>query len=61
MQLDKYAAPCSEPGRIECIRYPSRAYALEAFYRKECIPLEKTMYVYLPYGYDAGKSTLYST
>lgn len=55
MQLDRYAAPCSEPGRIECVRYPSRAYALEAFYGKRNIPLEKTMYVYLPYGYDSGK------
>lgn len=56
MQLeDKYAAPCSEPGRIECVCYPSRAYVLEAFYKKEYIPLEKNMYVYLPYGYDAGK------
>lgn len=55
MQLDRYAAPCSEQGRIECVRYPSRAYVLEAFYGKESISLEKTMYVYLPCGYDLEK------
>ncbi|WP_455616968.1 alpha/beta hydrolase [Eisenbergiella sp.] len=52
--LDRYTMPCSQSGRIECVRYPSRAYALEAIYGRECIPLEKTMYVYLPYGYDPG-------
>lgn len=55
MEPGKYAVPCSEQGRIECVSYPSRAYTLEAFYKERCLPIEKTMYVYLPYGYDEGK------
>ncbi|HJA65362.1 hypothetical protein B5F07_18935 [Lachnoclostridium sp. An169] len=52
---DRYYTPCTEPGTVEHIRYTSRAYALERFYGEECPPLEKSMYVYLPYGYDNSK------
>lgn len=55
MKWENLYTPCEEQGRIECVRYCTRAYALEHIYKKECIPLEKSMYVYLPYNYDAGK------
>lgn len=55
MQLDKYSTPCIKQGRIECVHYSTRAYALEAIYKKEYIPLVKNMYVYLPYQYDPEK------
>ncbi len=57
---DRYYTPCTEPGTVEHIRYTSRAYALERFYGEECPPLEKSMYVYLPYGYDNSKNTMSS-
>lgn len=55
MELEKLYIPCGEKGRIERVCYNTRAYALEHIYKKEYIPLEKTMYVYLPYNYNPEK------
>lgn len=50
-----FSQPCSQPGTIETVTYDSRAYALEAVNHADQIIIEKTMYVYLPFGYDASK------
>ena len=53
---EKYTTLCSKQGRVECVSYPSRAYTLEAFCGRDEIPIEKKMYVYLPYGYDPDQT-----
>lgn len=55
MEIEKYYEPCEEQGTVECVCYRSRAYALEKIYKKSYLPLEKKMYVYLPYRYDSTK------
>ncbi len=53
--LESFAAPCPEQGKLELAHYTSRAYALEALFQKDHIPMEKNMWVYTPYGYDPKK------
>lgn len=62
-----YTAETSEDirGTVEAVTYNTRAYAYEEYFADELngkqIPVEKTMYVYLPNGYTPEKeySTLY--
>lgn len=37
MEIEKYYEPCEEQGTVECVAYPSRAYALDLFlgYKKQ--------------------------
>lgn len=53
--LASFASPCPEQGKLELVHYTSRAYALEALFHENHIPMEKNMWVYTPYGYDPGK------
>ena len=53
--LETFAAPCPEQGKLELVHYTSRAYALEAVFHEDHIPMEKNMWVYTPYGYDPQK------
>ena len=50
----RFAQPCSPAGKLECLNYQSRAYALEALFGESPIPTEKKMWVYTPPGYDPG-------
>lgn len=49
-------AECANQGTIETVTYTTHAYAAEAASGREDITLEKTMYVYLPYGYSEEKN-----
>ena len=53
--LEQYGSPCSAQGTIETVTYNTQAYALERIYHQEHIPLQKRMFVYLPYQYDPTK------
>ena len=55
MWNDLYKSSCVQQGKIECVEYTSRAYALEAVFEKEIIPTEKKMWIYTPYQYDESK------
>ena len=50
-----YAEECSEKGTVETLRYTCHSYALEAVTGESDIMVEKSMNVYLPYGYDDNK------
>lgn len=62
-----YTAETTEDirGTVEAITYNTRAYAYEEYFAEELngqgLPVEKTMYVYLPHGYseDQEYATLY--
>ena len=62
-----YTAETTEDirGTVEAVTYSTRAYAYEEYFAEELngetLPVEKTMYVYLPAGYseDREYSTLY--
>ncbi len=64
---DEYTAQTSEEirGTVETVTYDTRAYAYEEYFADDLnsaeLPVEKTMYVYLPAGYseDQEYSTLY--
>lgn len=49
---EKYGVPCQCQGKLECVSYQTRAYALEAHYGVDTIPMSKKMWIYTPYGYD---------
>ena len=53
--LESFAAPCPKQGKLELVHYTSRAYALEAIFGESPIAMEKSMWVYTPYGYDPSK------
>ena len=53
--LESFAAPCPKQGKLELVHYTSRAYALEAIFGESPITMEKSMWVYTPYGYDPSK------
>lgn len=55
--LESFAAPCPKQGKLELVHYTSRAYALEAIFGESPIAMEKSMWVYTPYGYDPSKNT----
>lgn len=46
---DKYKEPVDEVGILETVTYPTHAYGIKGC---EDTQIEKTMQVYLPYGYD---------
>ena len=48
-------AECDEKGTVESVTYDTRAYALEELLGEGEMPMQKTMYVYLPYSYDPSK------
>lgn len=48
-------AECDEKGTVENVTYDTRAYALEELLGEGEMPMQKTMYVYLPYSYDPSK------
>lgn len=57
---DPVAQPCEQAGTIEKVEYDTRAYAVENYYEEQGeenveIHIQKTMYVYTPYGYDASQ------
>lgn len=52
---NRISAPCDEPGKITCVHYKARAYALEAIYHTGDIHIDKNMYIYTPYGYDSDR------
>lgn len=57
MVPQKYFNDASEKGTVETLTYHVESYAVEA---KEGLPAgslyeDKTLYVYLPHGYDAGR------
>ena len=54
-KLEAMATPCPQRGNLELVHYSSRAYALEAIFGEAPIPMEKSMWVYTPYGYDSRK------
>ena len=54
-KLEAIAVPCAQQGNLDLIHYSSRAYALEAIFGGAPIPMEKSMWVYTPYGYDNRK------
>lgn len=54
-KLEALASPCPEQGTLELVHYTSRAYALEAIFGTSPIPMEKSMWVYTPYGYDPSR------
>lgn len=47
---DHYLQPCQQAGRVEELTYTTRAYATDG---RE---VEKTAYVYVPYGYDESQA-----
>ena len=47
-----YAEECSEQGTVETLNYTCHSYALEAVTGENNIMVEKSVNVYLPYGYD---------
>ena len=54
--LESFAAPCPKQGKLELVHYTSRAYALEAIFGESPITMEKSMWVYTPYGYDPSRA-----
>ncbi len=53
---DEYAVECAQKGTVTKIDYSTRAYAFETTYPELGeIKIEKSMYVYTPYGYDTSK------
>ena len=50
-----YAEECSEQGKVETLNYTCHSYALEAVTGESDILIEKSMNVYLPYGYDESQ------
>ena len=50
-----YAEACKEQGTVETLTYTSHSYALEAVTGESNIMLEKSVNVYLPYGYDENQ------
>lgn len=51
---DLYRA-CDQQGTVTPITYDTRAYALEKLLGEGELPMQKTAYVYTPYGYDPAK------
>lgn len=45
----RYDSPCAQAGTVEKLTYPTKAYATDQR------DVEKTAYIYLPYGYDTEK------
>lgn len=50
-----YAAASQTPGTVESMTYTCHSYALEAIEGRSDIMVDKTLYVYLPNGYDPSK------
>ena len=50
-----YAEECKEQGTVETLTYTCHSYALEAVTGESNIMLEKSVNVYLPYGYDENQ------
>lgn len=64
-KTDIVSTQSDTPGKVEKITYNTRSYVAEAIYADKLdgkqLPMEKTAYVYTPYGYDsADKDTKYN-
>lgn len=53
--IDALKEPCAEGGTLVSLSYETPAYAINEFLDKD-LTIEKTLQVYLPYGYEEGKS-----
>lgn len=51
----KYTQDCAEKGTVETVNYQAHSYVLEAEREGEEIIVDKSMLVYLPYGYTPDK------
>ena len=52
---NSYLAEVANKGTIEKLTYTTHSYALEAVLKEDNITLEKSLNVYLPYGYSEAK------